>query len=118
MMSKHDNFRFLLPLGFVLGLAGVLFAQSAPTKNKILAVNGKSAGPAVRQIDVRSYVDIQTLAEVTNGVVTIKPHRILLTIPASDSGSTATALPAPTAPPHPLPAYTHDPPSPPAPAHA
>src|SRR5260370_7440378 len=103
MMSKHDNFRFLLPLGFVLGLAGVLFAQSTPTKNKILVVNGKSAGPAVRQIDGRSYVDIQTLAEVTNGVVTIDRHRILLTIPASDSAATATDPPPPTPPPTPPP---------------
>ncbi len=98
MMNKHGNFRFLLPLGFVLALAGVLFAQSTPTKNKILVVNGKSAGPAVRQIDGRSYVDIQTLAEVTNGVVTIERHRILLTIPASDSGATASDAPATTAP--------------------
>ncbi len=98
MMNKHGNFRFLLPLGFVLALAGVLFAQSTPTKNKILVVNGKSAGPAVRQIDGRSYVDIQTLAEVTNGVVTIERHRILLTIPASDSGATAGDAPATTAP--------------------
>ena len=98
MMNKPDNFRFFLPLGFALALAGVLFAQSAPTKNKILVVNGKSAGPAVRQIDGRSYVDIQTLAEVTNGVVTIERHRIVLTIPASDSGATAGAAPADAAP--------------------
>src|SRR5467141_3884124 len=92
MMSKHGNFRFFLPLGFFLALAGVLFAQTAP--NKILVVNGKSAGPAVRQIDGRSYVDIETLAQVTNGVVTIERHRIVLTIPASDSGATASAAPA------------------------
>ncbi len=92
MMNKHDNFRFFLPLGFVLALAGVLFAQSAP--GKILVVNGKSAGPAVRQIDGRSYVDIEALAQVTNGVVTIERHRIVLTIPASDSGATANAAPA------------------------
>jgi hypothetical protein len=98
MMNKHGSFRFFLPLGFVLALAGVLFAQSTPTKNKILVVNGKNAGPAVRQIDGRSYVDIETLAQVTNGVVTIERHRIVLTIPASDSGSTASAAPA-SAPP-------------------
>jgi hypothetical protein len=92
MMSKHGNFRFFLPLGFFLALAGVLFAQTAP--NKILVVNGKSAGPAVRQIDGRSYVDIETLAQVTNGVVTIERHRIVLTIPASDSGAAASAAPA------------------------
>ncbi len=118
MMNKHDNFRFLLPLGFVLGLAGVLFAQSAPTKNKILVVNGKSAGPAVRQIDGRSYVDIQTLAEVTNGVVTIERHRIVLTIPASDSGATASPAPANAAPATAVPADADAAPVAPAPADA
>jgi len=98
MINKHGNFRFFLPLGFVLALAGVLFAQSTPNKNKILVVNGKSAGPAVRQIDGRSYVDIETLAQVTNGVFTVERHRILLTIPASDSGATASAPPASAAP--------------------
>jgi hypothetical protein len=94
MMNKRGNFRFFLALGFVLALAGVLFAQSAPNKSKILVVNGKSAGPVIRKIDGRSYVDIETLAEVTNGVVTIERHRIVLTIPASDSGATASAAPA------------------------
>src|SRR6267378_4188708 len=99
MINKHGNFRFFLPLGFVLALAGVLFAQSTPNKNKILVVNGKSAGPAVRQIDGRSYVDIETLAQVTNGVFTVERHRILLTIPAADSGATASAPPASAPPP-------------------
>jgi hypothetical protein len=98
MMNKHGNFRFFLPLGFVLALAGILFAQSTPTKNKILVVNGKNAGPVVRQIDGRSYVDIETLAQVTNGAVTIERHRIVVTIPASGSGSTAIAAPATAAP--------------------
>jgi len=104
MMNKHASFRFFLPLGFVLALAGVLFAQSAPNKskildkNKILVVNGKSAGPVVRKIDGRSYVDIETLTEVTNGVVTIERNRIVLTIPVSDSGATDCAAPTSTAP--------------------
>jgi hypothetical protein len=98
MMNKRGNFRFFVALGFVLALAGVLFAQSAPNKSKTLVVNGKSAGPVIRKIDGRSYVDIETLAEVTNGVVIIERHRIVLTIPASDSGATASAAPASTAP--------------------
>jgi hypothetical protein len=98
MINKHGNFRFFLPLGFVLALAGVLFAQSTPTKNKILVVNGKNAGRAVRQIDGRTYVDIETLADVTNGVFTVERHRIILTIPASDSGATAGAAPTSVAP--------------------
>jgi hypothetical protein len=96
MMNKHGNFRFCLPLGVVLAVTGVVFAQNAP--NKILVVNGKSAGPAVREIDGRSYVDIETLAQVTKGVVSIERNRIVLTIPASDSGDTASAAPA-SAPP-------------------
>ena len=98
MMNKHGNFRFFLPLGFVLALTGILFAQSTPTKNKILVVNGKNAGPVIRQIDGRSYVDIETLAQVTNGAVTIERHRIVVTIPASGSGSTAIAAPVSAAP--------------------
>jgi hypothetical protein len=98
MINKYGNFRFFVPLGLVLALAGVVFAQSTPPKNKILVVNGKSAGPAVRLIDGRSYVDIEALAQVTNGVFTVERHRILLTIPASDSGAIAGAVPADAAP--------------------
>jgi hypothetical protein len=111
MMNKHASFRFFLPLGFVLALAGVLFAQSAPNKskivddknktidkNKVLVVNGKSAGPVVRKIDGRSYVDIETLSEVTNGVVTFERYRVILTIPVSDSGATDCATPTSTSP--------------------
>src|SRR5258706_11177334 len=98
MINKHGNFRFFLPLGFVLALAGVLFAQSTPNKNKILVVNGKSAGPAVRQIDGRSYVDIETLAQVTNGVFTVERHPVLLTIPCSDSVAPARGASAHGAP--------------------
>jgi hypothetical protein len=38
-------------------------------------------------------VDIETLAKITNGTVTIEPSRIVLTIPASNPG--AAPLPAP-----------------------
>jgi hypothetical protein len=71
--------------------AGVLLAQSAP--DRILVVNGKSVGPILRQIDGHSYVDVETLAHVTNGVITIEPTRIVLTIPSAEplvaSGGTA-----------------------------
>ncbi|MGB2890899.1 MAG: hypothetical protein WBC04_24670 [Candidatus Acidiferrales bacterium] len=90
-MNKHHSFRFFLWLGFVLALAGVLFAQSTP--DKTLVVNGKTAEAAVRQIDGRSYVDVETLAQVTNAVLTVEPHRTVLTIPASNSGATPSAAP-------------------------
>jgi hypothetical protein len=82
-MDKHGNFRFFLRLGFVLAFPGVLCAQT--TRDRTLIVNGKTASTAVRQIDGRPYVDVQALAEATNGSVTIETNRIILTIPASDS---------------------------------
>lgn len=84
-MDKHHNFRFFLRLGFLLAFASVLFAQSTP--DKILIVNGKSAGKAVRQIDGRSYVDIESLVEATNGSVTVEANRIVLTMPESASSA-------------------------------
>src|ERR1700682_6168685 len=94
MINKHGNFRFFLPLGFVLALAGVLFAQSTPNKNKILVVNGKSAGPAVRQIDGRSYVDIETVAQAPRGFFPGAPHALCLTSPRSAPAAAARAPPA------------------------
>jgi hypothetical protein len=86
IMNKLRNVRFLLSLALVLALSGMLFAQST---DKILVVNGKTAGAPVRQIDGRSYVDIEALAQVTNGIFTVEPNRIVLTIPSPDAGTTA-----------------------------
>jgi hypothetical protein len=88
MMSQHPSFRVVLYLALVLALSGMLFAQST---SKILVVNGKAAGPGVRQINGRLYVDLETLAQATNAVFTVEPRRVLLNIPPSDaSGAAAT----------------------------
>jgi hypothetical protein len=92
IMNRPDNFRFILLFGFVLLLAGVLLGQSTP--DKILVVNGRTAGAAIRQIDGRSYIDIETLAQITDGVVTVEPNRIVLTIPGSDASATPSATPS------------------------
>lgn len=84
-MKSHITFRFFPRLAIALVLAGALFAQS--TTNKILVVNGKTAGPAVREIDGRSYVDIETLAQAANGTFTVGPSQVVLTIPAANSGA-------------------------------
>src|SRR6202163_3404375 len=85
-MSRHPSLRFALYLASVLALSGMLFAQST---NKTLVVNGKTAGAGVRQINGRLYVDLETLAQATNAVFTVEPHRVLLTIPPSDAGAVA-----------------------------
>lgn len=88
-MTNHDHFGFFLRLAIVLAFAGALLAQSAP--DKILVVNGKTIASAIRQIDGHSYIDIETLAQVTNGSVTIEPNRIVLTIPTPNPGADAAA---------------------------
>jgi hypothetical protein len=101
-MKSHTNFRFFPRLAIALAFASVLLAQSAA--NKVLVVNGKTAGAVVRQIDGRSYIDIETLAQAANGTVTVGPTQVVLTIPAANSGAAANANgqpPARSAPPIP-----------------
>jgi hypothetical protein len=77
-------------LGFILSIAGVLAAQgTAPAQSapdKLLVLNGKAVDTKVRQIDGRSYVDIEALAQATNGAVTVEPNRVVLTIPVGNPG--------------------------------
>src|SRR6202521_3469381 len=84
-MNRRGNLRSLVLIGIVLSLAGVLLAQRGP--DRILVVNGRTVGAPVVQIDGRSYVDVETLAQITNGVITVQSDRIVLTIPAATSSA-------------------------------
>jgi hypothetical protein len=84
-MNRLSHLQYAVLLGFVLSIAAVLSAQRAP--NKTLFVNGKTTDATITQIDGRSYVDIETLARITNGTVTVEPNRIVLTIPVSNPGA-------------------------------
>jgi hypothetical protein len=75
-----------------LSVAGILLAQSTPDRE--LFVNGKPAG-TVTQVGGHSYIDIDTVAQITNGTVTVQPDRILLNIPVHEPGSNANAEPTP-----------------------
>jgi hypothetical protein len=86
MISRHLSCRFVLYLALVLALSGMLFAQST---NKTLVVNGRTAGAGVRQINGRLYVDLESLAQATNAVFTVEPHRVVLNLPPSDAGAVA-----------------------------
>jgi hypothetical protein len=72
--------------------AGWLWAQNSPPRT--LIVNGKSAGTAV-QMGGRAFVDVETIAQFTNGTVTIEPGRVVLTFPESTTSSSANAGAAP-----------------------
>src|ERR1700691_3103200 len=78
--------------GLILFSAGNVWAQgTASPATKTLVVNGRTVGAELKVIDGHSYVDIETLAQITNGVVTVEPNRIVLTIPDVKAGSTVSA---------------------------
>jgi hypothetical protein len=73
----------------VMLVAGILLAQGGP--DKVLVVNGKTAGVPILQLNGRSYIDLESLAEATNGSLAFEPNRIVLTLPATGSTSPAPA---------------------------
>ena len=77
----------------VLSFAGLIWAQSPA---RTLFVNGKSAGNVV-QMSGHAYVDVETVAQFTNGSVTIEPGRVVLTFPATTSNAAANTGSAPAA---------------------
>lgn len=85
-MNRRSNLRYLVLFAIILfSLASVLWAQRGP--DRILVVNGKSFDSPVVQIGGRSYVDVETLAQITNGVIAVQPDRIVLTIPVAASSA-------------------------------
>jgi hypothetical protein len=92
MMNQYRNLRFFVRLGLVLAIPVSLFAQSIP--NKTLVVNGKTVEAAVRQIDGHSYVDVETVAQLTNGTFIVDPRQVVLNIPVANTSTAAAATPA------------------------
>jgi hypothetical protein len=82
IMAKHLNTRRLAILGLVLALGGVLFAQQAPDRK--LLVNGKSTNAVVVDVNGHSYLDIETVAQITNGSLKFEPNQVALTIPSAN----------------------------------
>ncbi len=90
-MHRIDDFRNLLAAGLILLSASVTVAQeNAGETTKTLVVNGKTSETGLIQVNGRSYVDIETLAQMSNGSVTVEANRIVLTIPAPNASSVAT----------------------------
>ncbi len=69
-------------LGASLAFGGMLLAQRTPDKKLIL--NGKATSATVLQMDGHSYVDVEALAQITNGSVRIEASQVVLTIPNSN----------------------------------
>src|SRR6202050_955434 len=89
-MKNVSNFQILIWVGLVLALAGTLFAQSS--SDKVLVINGKTVDSGLIQIGGRSYVDVETLAHLTNGSFVVDPHRVVLNIPVGNAPAATPAV--------------------------
>ena len=83
---------FALPI--VLALPVLISAQSEP-HTQILIINGQTGKTTVVQVNGRSYVDVEALAQIASGTVAIKDNQITLNVPASASGSSSTSQSSP-----------------------
>jgi len=79
-------------LAIVLALPVLISAQSAPHP-QTLVVNGQAGKTTVVQVNGRSFVDVEALAQIANGTVAFKDNQITLTVPASASGAAGQQLP-------------------------
>lgn len=97
-MRSRGKIPYAILFGLLLACAGMLYAQKSSDRS--LFVNGKPAGTVV-QFGGHSYIDLETVAQITNGTVTIEPNRVLLNIPELETGPAPEAGPSAAAPPPP-----------------
>jgi hypothetical protein len=93
-MEKRRALQFFVIFAVALSIAGIVVAQS--TAPKQLVVNGRVTNATIVQVGGRSYVDVDTLAQLTNGSISISPTQVVLTIPTASTSSGAAATPPPT----------------------
>jgi len=84
MGTRPFNPWFALPV--ILALPVLISAQSEPHP-QMLVVNGQAGKTSVVQVNGRSYVDVEALAQIANGTVAFKDNQITLIVPASASGT-------------------------------
>jgi len=75
-MRNRNGIVYVLRFATIFVFAGILFAQSKA--DRLLIVNGKSHGKVV-QMDGHAYVDVETVAQLMHGSVTLEANRVLLT---------------------------------------
>jgi hypothetical protein len=66
-------------------------ASQAVPQSRTLIVNGQSGQVAVMQINGRSFVDLEALAQLANGSLGFRGNQIMLTLPASAAKNPTTA---------------------------
>jgi len=90
MIAKKSITCLLTALFLVV--PGIVLSQNAG-QNRSLIVNGQSTHVPVTQVNGRSYVDLEALANVINGSLSFAGSQIALSVPLGS----ATATPAATA---------------------
>jgi hypothetical protein len=91
MRSNFQDF-LMTTLSFLL-LPSVTLAQR-DQQLRVLVIDGHPGHAEVIQKDGRAYVDLQSLAEITNASVTFKENRIILSIRGADVSRPAAEAPA------------------------
>jgi len=91
----RDNLRSaLLALLVLIFVSGINWAQ-AHRQTRTLVINGQSGQAEVVEIDGRAYVDLEALAQITNGSLHFEAEQIVLTLPVPSVRTPAT-VPVPT----------------------
>jgi hypothetical protein len=83
---------WLFPL--VLLIVPGLALSQAVQQSRTLIVNGQSGQAKVKESDGRSYVDLESLARITNGTLAFNGDHITLTLPNSVAGTASAAAPS------------------------
>ena len=86
-MMKHRPVMF----GAMLMMVAMAMAQSQPER-EALSVQGYQGQASVIRYQGRVLVDVQDLAQITNGSLSFEKNRIILTLPGPDGSSRAAML--------------------------
>jgi hypothetical protein len=76
---------------FVLLVVSGLALSQAVKQSRTLSVNGQSGQAKVKEIDGRSYVDVESLARIANGTLSFSGNQITLTLPSVAAGTASAA---------------------------
>lgn len=95
MLQRSSSAPLILLL---LLIVPVLALSQAAQETRILVVNGQLGQVTVVQVNGRSYVDLEALAQIANGSVGFNGNKITLTLPGAQSTPpTATPSASPSA---------------------
>ena len=84
-----NQLRPILPIFLALVVVSEMSGQ-AKEQSRTLVVNGQSGQAAIVEMYSRTYVDLEALARIANGMVEFQGNRIVVTVPSSETNSAST----------------------------